>query len=125
MDLGLKGKNAAITGSSQGIGEAIAMSLAAEGCNVAINGRDEERINKVVAADALDDEVAALAGRLAAGPARAYAHTKALMNQSFENALRQQLDAEARGFADCTTTDDFAEGVSAFVAKRKPDFRGT
>jgi len=82
-------------------------------------------INKVVAADALDDEVAALAGRLAAGPARAYAHTKALMNQSFENALRQQLDAEARGFADCTTTDDFAEGVSAFVAKRKPDFRGT
>ncbi|MEK9679366.1 MAG: SDR family oxidoreductase [Rhodospirillaceae bacterium] len=50
MDLGLKGKNAAITGSSQGIGEAIVMALAEEGCNVAINGRDEGRINKVVAA---------------------------------------------------------------------------
>jgi len=81
-------------------------------------------INRVVAADALDAEVDALAARLAAGPARAYAHTKALMNQSFANTLRQQLDAEAKGFADCTTTDDFAEGVSAFVAKRKPDFKG-
>ncbi|HIM20087.1 MAG TPA: SDR family NAD(P)-dependent oxidoreductase, partial [Rhodospirillales bacterium] len=39
MDLGLKGKNAAITGSSQGIGNAIADSLAQEGCNVAISGR--------------------------------------------------------------------------------------
>ena len=36
MDLGLKGKNAAITGSSQGIGYAIAKALAIEGCNVAI-----------------------------------------------------------------------------------------
>ena len=38
MDLGLKGKNAAITGSSQGIGNAIATALAAEGCNVALSG---------------------------------------------------------------------------------------
>jgi len=49
MDLGLKGKNAAISGSSQGIGNAIAMALAAEGCNVAISGRNEERLSKAVA----------------------------------------------------------------------------
>ena len=48
MDLGLKGKIAAITGSSQGIGNAIANSLAEEGCNVAISGRDDERINQAV-----------------------------------------------------------------------------
>ena len=48
MDLGLKGKIAAITGSSQGIGKAIANSLAEEGCNVAISGRDDERLNQVV-----------------------------------------------------------------------------
>ena len=44
MDLGLKGKNAAITGSSQGIGNAIANSLADEGCNVALSARNQERL---------------------------------------------------------------------------------
>ena len=49
MDLGLKGKNAIITGASQGIGQAIAFSLAAEGCNVAIGARDQGRIDSTVA----------------------------------------------------------------------------
>ena len=48
MDLGLKGKNAAITGSSQGIGNAIANSLADEGCNVALSARNEARLNQAV-----------------------------------------------------------------------------
>jgi 3-oxoacyl-[acyl-carrier protein] reductase len=46
MDLGLKGKNAAITGSSQGIGYAIARSLAQEGCNVALCARGNERLEQ-------------------------------------------------------------------------------
>jgi 3-oxoacyl-[acyl-carrier protein] reductase len=45
MDLGLKGKNAAITGSSQGIGYAIATALAKEGCNVALSARGKERLD--------------------------------------------------------------------------------
>ena len=49
MDLGLKGKNAAISGSSRGIGNAIALALAAEGCNVAFSGRSEENLNKALA----------------------------------------------------------------------------
>ena len=48
MDLGLKGKNAAVTGSSQGIGNAIANSLADEGCNVALSARNEDRLNQAV-----------------------------------------------------------------------------
>jgi len=48
MDLGLKGKNAAITGSSQGIGNAVADSLAQEGCNVSISGRNQERLDQAV-----------------------------------------------------------------------------
>lgn len=44
MDLGLKNKNAAVTGSSQGIGYAIAEALAKEGANVAISARGEERL---------------------------------------------------------------------------------
>ncbi len=48
MDLGLKGKNAAITGSSQGIGYAIASALAREGCNVALSARGEGRLEAAV-----------------------------------------------------------------------------
>src|SRR3974390_2346360 len=46
MDLGLKNKNALITGGSQGIGLAIAKALAAEGCNVAIGARGRERLDQ-------------------------------------------------------------------------------
>ena len=48
MDLGLKGKNAAITGSSRGIGNAIANSLADEGCNVALSALNQERLDEAV-----------------------------------------------------------------------------
>lgn len=48
MDLGLKGKNAAITGSSQGIGYAIATALAKEGCNVALSARGQQGLSAAV-----------------------------------------------------------------------------
>jgi len=48
MDLGLKGKRAAVTGSSMGIGYAIAEALAREGCNVALAARDESRLTAAV-----------------------------------------------------------------------------
>ena len=48
MDLNLKGKVAIVTGSTSGIGRVCARQLAAEGVNVAIVGRNEERGNKVV-----------------------------------------------------------------------------
>jgi NAD(P)-dependent dehydrogenase (short-subunit alcohol dehydrogenase family) len=49
MDLGLKNKNALITGGSQGIGFAIAKALAEEGCNVAIGARGRERLARAAA----------------------------------------------------------------------------
>lgn len=47
MDLRVKGKRALITGSSSGLGEAIAIMLAAEGVEVIVHGRDEERTKSV------------------------------------------------------------------------------
>lgn len=81
-------------------------------------------VNRVVAADRLEDETAALAQRLAAGPALAYAETKALAGRALHDGLEAQLEAEALAFARCATTADFAEGVAAFAGKRRPLFRG-
>ncbi len=50
MDLGLSGKVALVTGSSRGIGRGIALTLAAEGCDVMLTGRDEKALKDVVAA---------------------------------------------------------------------------
>jgi 2-(1,2-epoxy-1,2-dihydrophenyl)acetyl-CoA isomerase len=81
-------------------------------------------VNRVVAGVELEAETARLADRLARGPTRAFAETKALVNQAYETPLAAQLEAEAAAFARCAGTRDFAEGVSAFVAKRKADFGG-
>ena len=81
-------------------------------------------INRVVVDEELESETETLAARLATGPTHAYARTKALMNESLSNTLNQQLDAETAAFADCAVSDDFSEGVAAFNAKRKPDFKG-
>jgi 3-oxoacyl-[acyl-carrier protein] reductase len=61
MDLGLKGRAAAVAAASRGLGRAVAHALAAEGCSVAMCGRDEERIRE--AALAVAHETAAF-GRL-------------------------------------------------------------
>jgi 2-(1,2-epoxy-1,2-dihydrophenyl)acetyl-CoA isomerase len=62
--------------------------------------------------------------RLIKGPTVAYGETKALLNRTFERTLTAQLGAEAQAFARCAATQDLAEGVTAFVEKRKPVFRG-
>ncbi len=79
-------------------------------------------VNRVVPAAELADETAALARRLAEGPAQALANTKRLLGRSLDSGLEAQLQAEAESFAECAATPDFAEGVTAFVEKRAAKF---
>jgi 2-(1,2-epoxy-1,2-dihydrophenyl)acetyl-CoA isomerase len=86
--------------------------------------RDLGLVNWVVPADQLAQETARIARRLANGPTVAYGEAKRLLNQSFERNIEAQLEDELTGFARCSATHDLAEGVAAFVEKRKPEFRG-
>jgi len=81
-------------------------------------------VNRVVAVADLANETRQLAERLAAGPTAVYGRTKRLINESLNHSLVEQLQAEQDCFAESTADADFAEGVRAFVAKRKPKFTG-
>lgn len=81
-------------------------------------------VNRVVPAADLASETENLARRLAEGPTFAYGKIKSLLRGSLDNSLHTQLVAEAEAFGACIGTADFAEGVSAFLAKRPAKFTG-
>ncbi len=82
-------------------------------------------VSEVVEADALPARAAELATTLAAGPTRAIGMTKRLFDNADTATLEQQLELEGQLQAVATQTGDFAEGVTAFVEKRPPNFSGS
>ncbi|MDO4637593.1 MAG: 2-(1,2-epoxy-1,2-dihydrophenyl)acetyl-CoA isomerase PaaG [Lautropia sp.] len=74
--------------------------------------------------DQLASEAAALAQRLADGPTRGLALSKAAIQSASENSLDQQLDLERDLQRKAGQTLDYAEGVAAFLDKRSPIFTG-
>jgi 2-(1,2-epoxy-1,2-dihydrophenyl)acetyl-CoA isomerase len=69
-------------------------------------------------------EARAIAERLAKGPTRAFGEIKRVLDAATENALDQQLELERRTQRTLGDTDDFREGVTAFLTKREPQFKG-
>ncbi|MDZ4740017.1 MAG: enoyl-CoA hydratase/isomerase [Alphaproteobacteria bacterium] len=81
-------------------------------------------INRVYDDAALMPQALALAEELAAGPTVALSHIRNLYWQSPDNTYEEQLNAERQAQKLAGRADDFAEGVSAFQAKRKAEFKG-
>jgi 2-(1,2-epoxy-1,2-dihydrophenyl)acetyl-CoA isomerase len=81
-------------------------------------------VNKVVPAAELMSEVDKLAQQLAHGPTRAYGGVKKLLHMSTIDSLESQMELESRTVIEMATSPDGREGVNAFVAKRKPTFKG-
>jgi 2-(1,2-epoxy-1,2-dihydrophenyl)acetyl-CoA isomerase len=81
-------------------------------------------VSEVVETDALVARAAEVAAQLAALPTRGIGMTKRLIDLALHATLEQQLEREAELQTAATQTEDFKEGVAAFLEKRPPEFRG-
>lgn len=92
-----------------------------------VTAQEAERLGmiyKYVSADKFEETIQKLAYKLAKMPTKALGMIKSAFNQSLTNNLNEQLDLESKYQIACAQNEDYAEGVAAFIEKRKPNFKG-
>lgn len=92
-----------------------------------VSAQEAERMGmvyKTVSSGDFNAEVENLAETMANMPTQALGFTKRLLNESMINNLEQQLDLESELQITSAQSEDYAEGVAAFIEKRKPIFKG-
>ena len=92
-----------------------------------INAEEAERLGmiyKYVASEDFEETVNKLAIKLANMPTKALGLIKKTLNQSLTNTLEEQLALESKHQIEAASTNDYEEGVTAFIDKRKPNFKG-
>jgi len=92
-----------------------------------ISAEEAERLGmiyKFVPLEEFEETVQRIAQKLANMPTKALGLIKQTFNQSLTNNLEQQLALESKHQIEAAGTEDYAEGVAAFIEKRKPNFKG-
>lgn len=107
------------------VGSQKALALMMTGDKVSAQEADNmNMIYKAVPDEEFETFVAGFAGQLAQMPTKGLGLTKKAVNQSFTNDLATQLALEEKLQVEAGKTNDFREGVQAFLEKRKPEFTG-
>ncbi len=81
-------------------------------------------IHKVVLEEKLMETTYSIAKNLVEGATIAFAESKKLLNETLHFTLETQLENERRGLVKCAGTEDFREGLIAFLERKKPKFKG-
>jgi len=92
-----------------------------------INAEEAERLGmiyKYVSPEEFQETVQRIAQKLANMPTKALGLIKKTFNQSLTNTLEEQLALESKHQIEAAGTEDYAEGVAAFIEKRTPNFKG-
>jgi len=106
-----------------GFGKASALMMLGD----KLSATDAEKmgmIYKVTSLEEFQETVSSTAHKLAQMPTKALGMTKRLLNESMTNSLQEQLDLESKLQIEAAQSEDYREGVAAFVEKRKPNFIG-
>ncbi|MDO5979720.1 enoyl-CoA hydratase-related protein [Flavivirga spongiicola] len=92
-----------------------------------VSAEEAERLGmiyKYVPSDAFSETVQKTASKMANMPTKALGLIKKTLNQSLTNDLENQLALESKHQIEAAGTEDYAEGVAAFIEKRQPNFKG-
>ena len=107
------------------IGFQKALALAMLGDKIpAVEAEKMGMIYKCVPVEEFEDTINKLALKMANMPTKALGLIKELYNNSMTNDLESQLALESKLQIEAASTEDYAEGVAAFIEKRKPEFKG-